>query len=320
MGYLSPFNLPNDLINLLPQSLLPGNDLGNLGVQHRDVDLFPGVLSLHMGGNRKIVLLPGDLLQAGQVGEMGFLPPGDKGIHDASDVVRRKFIIVRHLDALFGGVDEEGLAVGLVLLQHHDAGGNAGAEKQIAGQLDDAVDEVVVHQILADLFLGAAPVEYPGEAYDGRRAVGCQPCQAVHDKRQVRLALGGQHPRRGKPRVVDEGGIVAARPLDGVGRIGDDQLKRFVVPVLRVGQGVLAGNVELVVADVMQKHVDAAEVVGGDVDFLPVKAHPDPLRAQHLHRFEQKRTGTAGRVYVPTDFDTIEKAFSGAKAAEKGLK
>lgn len=25
-------------------------------------------------------------------------------------------------------------------------------------------------------------------------------------------------------------------------------------------------------------------------------------------------------VNVPTDFDTIEKAFSGAKAAEKGLK
>ena len=27
-----------------------------------------------------------------------------------------------------------------------------------------------------------------------------------------------------------------------------------------------------------------------------------------------------GRVYVPTDFDTKEKALSGAKAAEKGLK
>lgn len=26
------------------------------------------------------------------------------------------------------------------------------------------------------------------------------------------------------------------------------------------------------------------------------------------------------RVYVPADFDTIEKALSGAKAAEKGLK
>ena len=27
-----------------------------------------------------------------------------------------------------------------------------------------------------------------------------------------------------------------------------------------------------------------------------------------------------GRVYVPTDFDTKEKALSGAKAAKKGLK
>ena len=30
--------------------------------------------------------------------------------------------------------------------------------------------------------------------------------------------------------------------------------------------------------------------------------------------------GVVGRVYVPTDFDTKEKALSVAKAAEKGLK
>lgn len=30
--------------------------------------------------------------------------------------------------------------------------------------------------------------------------------------------------------------------------------------------------------------------------------------------------GVVGRIYVPTDFDTKEKALSGAKAAEKGLK
>lgn len=28
----------------------------------------------------------------------------------------------------------------------------------------------------------------------------------------------------------------------------------------------------------------------------------------------------AGEIYVPTDFDTKEKALSGAKTAEKGLK
>ncbi|MGF0055677.1 hypothetical protein ACQRB4_06735 [Peptoniphilaceae bacterium SGI.097] len=31
-------------------------------------------------------------------------------------------------------------------------------------------------------------------------------------------------------------------------------------------------------------------------------------------------TTSAGGVYVPTDFDTIEKAFSGVKTAEKGIK
>ena len=30
--------------------------------------------------------------------------------------------------------------------------------------------------------------------------------------------------------------------------------------------------------------------------------------------------GVVGRIDVPTDFDTIEKALSGAKATEKGLK
>ena len=30
--------------------------------------------------------------------------------------------------------------------------------------------------------------------------------------------------------------------------------------------------------------------------------------------------GIVRRVYVPTDFDTIEKAFSGVKTAEKGIK
>ena len=30
--------------------------------------------------------------------------------------------------------------------------------------------------------------------------------------------------------------------------------------------------------------------------------------------------GVVGRIYVPTDFDTKEKALSVAKAAEKGLK
>ena len=84
----------------------------------------------------------------------------------------------------------------------------------------------------------------------------------MHDERHVRLALRRKHTGRGEARVVDEQRIVIARPLDRIRRIGDDQLKRLVVPVLRCGQRVFAGDIELVKADVMQMHVDAAKVVG----------------------------------------------------------
>ena len=88
--------------------------------------------------------------------------------------------------------------------------------------------------------------------------------------------------------------------------------------MLGIGERVLTGDVELVKADVVQVHVDAAQVVGGDVDLLTVEAIAHGVRAKHLLRLEQQRAGAAGGVYVPTDFDTIENAFSGAKLPKKG--
>ena len=227
---------------------------------------------------------------------MGLLSAPGKGVHYAADVFRRQLIVVGHLDALFGGVDEQSRAVRLVFLQHHNAGGDTGAEKQIAGQLDHAVDEIVVYEILAYLLLCSAPIHYAGEADDCRRAVGGQPGQAVHDEGQVGLALGGQYPCGGKAGVIDKQGIVVPGPLDGVGRIGDYQLKGLVVPVLGIGQGILAGYVELVKAYIVEEHIDAAQVVSGDVYLLAVKAVAHCVVAQHLHRLQQQGARAAGRV------------------------
>lgn len=44
------------------------------------------------------------------------------------------------------------------------------------------------------------------------------------------------------------------------------------------------------------------------------------LRAHEVVGIDEVIAGVVGRVYVPADFDTKEKALSGAKAAEKGLK
>ena len=44
------------------------------------------------------------------------------------------------------------------------------------------------------------------------------------------------------------------------------------------------------------------------------------LRAHEIIGIDEVVAGVVRRVYVPTDFDTKEKALSGAKAAKKGLK
>ena len=90
--------------------------------------------------------------------------------------------------------------------------------------------------------------------------------------------------------------------------------------MLGADQRVSVRDVKFIVVNIMQEHIDAAEVVGRDIDLLPIKSLPDVAGAENFRRLQKQRTGTAGGVYVPTDFDTIEKAFSGVKTAEKGIK
>ena len=90
----------------------------------------------------------------------------------------------------------------------------------------------------------------------------------MHGERQIGLRLRCKHAGRGESRVVDERGVVVALPLGGVGRVGHDYLERFVIPVLGIDQHVAVGNVEMVVVHIVQEHVDAAQVVRGQVLLL----------------------------------------------------
>lgn len=72
--------------------------------------------------------------------------------------------------------------------------------------------------------------------------------------------------------------------------------------MLRIGQRVLTGNVEFVKFNVVQEHIDAAQVVRCDVDFLPKEAVAHGIPSQHLFCLQQQRTGTAGRVIDLVDF------------------
>ena len=68
----------------------------------------------------------------------GFFTTGEC-FHDTVYVRLRQLVVVRHLDALIGRINEQRRVVGLAFLQNHNAGCNRRSEKQIARQLDDAV-------------------------------------------------------------------------------------------------------------------------------------------------------------------------------------
>ena len=115
----------------------------------------------------------------------------------------------------------------------------------------------------------------------------------MHGERQIGLRLRRKHASWGKSRIVDQCGVVVALPLGGVGRVGYNHLERFVVPVLWIDQRVAVGNVEMVVVHIVQEHVDAAQVVRGQVLLLAEKPLPDLILAQHFDGLQQQGTGTA---------------------------
>ena len=239
-----------------------------------------------------------------------------EGIDDLADVVVCQFIVVRDLYAFIRRVDKEDTCILPALFQDHDAGHYRGAEEEVCRQLDDAVDVVVVDKVLPDLLLRTAPVHDAGEADDGRHAVRGKPGKGVHDEGQVRLALGREHACGREPGVVDQEGIVIPGPLDTVRGIGDDQFKGLVVPVLRGDKRILAGDVELIEIDVMQVHVDTAEVVCGDVDLLSEEALADMVLAQDLCRLQEEGPGPTGRVVYLVDFRLPYKPKQGQEAAD----
>ena len=294
------FQFFDDLRNVGAELFLTLDDAVNLGVEGNDVHHLAGVLLGDVGGDGEVELVVLHFLQRGQVCDVLDVLALGEDVNDSVDVVFRELVVVGHLHAFVGGIDEESLVVGLVLLEHHDAGGDGGAEEEVSWKLDHAVHEIVGNKVLPDFLFCAAAVHDAGEADDGGGAVGCEPADAVHDERHVRLAFRGEDARGRESGVVDENRVGLAGPFDGVGRVGDNQLEGLVVPVLGGNERVLAGDIELVEGDIVQEHVDAAQVVGGDVDFLAEEAARHLVAPQHFLRFQQEGAGAAcGVVHAP---------------------
>ena len=76
-------------------------------------------------------------------------------------------------------------------------------------------------------------------------------------------------------------------------------------------QRILMRNIEFIKINIVQEHIDTAQVVGRQVDFLPEEALTDILFAQNLRRFQQQGAGAAGRVIDLVDLGLAHNGKAG---------
>lgn len=240
--------------------------------------------------------------------------------YDAVDVFGRQLVVIRDLNALVRRVDEKRFAVAFAFLHHHNAGGNGGAEKEVGGKLNDAIHKVVSHEIPPYLLFRTAAVHI----IPGKQTIAAVPFAASHERLCMinaisALLFGASTPAGEKRGSLISSGLSSPAHLMEYGGL-DTISSNGSSSQCAGGQRILAGNIKFVISDVMQKHIDAAEVVSRDVDLLPVKAVTDGVLAKHLFGFQQQRPRPARGVYKNVVFDTNRKSLLRHISAEKGLK
>lgn len=102
-------------------------------------------------GQRRQARIPGDFQLAGE------------GVDDLVDVLRPQAVLVAVVDEATASIDHKNAAVAksapsrAFLVQHQNAGGDAGAVEQVGGQADDALDETLLDDAGANSRFGPAP-------------------------------------------------------------------------------------------------------------------------------------------------------------------
>lgn len=324
---MTALDFRNDSVDRVAQDLLTCDDFFYLGVKCGDVNFLALVFLSDVSADGKVVVLSADFVGGNEPAEKIYVGAVFESADDTGNIFRREFVIIGDLDKFVGGVDEEDFAVGLVLFHDEDAGSDTGAEKQIGRELNNCVDEILVDEVLADFLFSAAAIHDAREADDSGGTARRKPGECVQDKSKVGLTFWSENAGWGETRVVNQQGIGVASPFDRVGRIGNDEFKRFVVPVRGIGERIVAGNIELVRSEVVQEHVDSAKIVSCDVNFLPEETEFDVFPAENFNGVQEQGAGAASRIVNLVDFRFVDGTepreefgdFSGRKELAAGL-
>jgi hypothetical protein len=216
-------------------------------------------------------------------------------VYDLVDVHVAQAVLWAVLHEAVASVDHEDTLAGLrlFLVDDHDAGGNAGAVKDIGGQADDALDVPLADESAADIGLGVA-AEKHAVRQDARSLAGC--LERADNVQQVAVValFRRRHPEghEATERVVQRVEAVAPA-LVGEGRIGNDVVEGLESVAVheerhcqRAVSSVYPGS-----RTVVQDHVHSGESSRRNVLLLPVERDGG---AGLVSYFQEQRAGTTG--------------------------
>ena len=61
--------------------------------------------------------------------------------------------------------------------------------------------------------------------------------------------------------------------------------------MLRIDQRIPMRDIEFIITNIMQKHIDPTEIIRRNVDLLAIKALTNVFPAKNFGRFEKERSG-----------------------------
>lgn len=107
MAVPSPgLNLRNNLINLITQNLFPRHNALDFCVQLGNVDDLAGVLLLHIGGYRQVIILFRNLVLVHKTAEIVLILAVNERGHDFCNVVLSQLVVVCNLNKFFRGINK----------------------------------------------------------------------------------------------------------------------------------------------------------------------------------------------------------------------
>lgn len=230
-------------------------------------------------GDVVVVLLQFDVID--DAAELFLLLPPDEGVGDALNAfVRDEVLGVAFLKDL-AGVDEEDFSFAVLqlgLVQEQDDAGGGGVVEEVFRQVEDALDEVVVHEPLADgLFLVGASIARAaaggsGVEDDGGAAFVIEASVHVLDPAPVGGGFAGEAGPGGESAEFVGVVVGLGEPVLVPHGIGDDAVEGAELALLGAELGVLEGVTDLDLAlHVVDDHVHVGHGPGvGDV-FLPIE-------------------------------------------------